>query len=83
VRPLNDRERGYVEFRKAIIAADQEQAERMASTQLWETCKTEDWCGDAARALAEVNGVRAARQAEDRSKWRSRALAAELDVDWP
>ena len=87
MRPLTDNERAYVEFRKAMIAADQEEAERMASTQLWETCKTEDWCGDAARALAEVNGVRAAREAQDQSRWQSRVAHAvaetyvELDPD--
>ena len=81
MKPLNDLERGYVEFQKEICRQDQIEAERMASTQLWESCKTEDWCGDAARALAEVNGVRAAREAREQSRWRIQLLAAELDVD--
>ena len=81
VRPLTEEEKAYIALRREIQRQDQEEAERMASVQLWRDCQAESWCADAARALAEVNGVRAAREAKDQSRWRSRALAAELGFD--
>lgn len=77
---MTPEQRAYIETRKEIRRQDQIEAERMASTQLWESCSTEDWCGDAARALAEVNGVRAAREAQEQSRWRSRVAHAVADT---
>ncbi|EAU74288.1 hypothetical protein [Synechococcus sp. RS9916] len=48
--------------------------------QLWRDCQAENWCADAARALAEVNGVRTAREAQDQSRWQGRVAKAVADT---
>lgn len=79
-RPLTDNERAYVEFRKAMIAADQEEAARMASRQLWKEYGEGSWVYDAQVAAEEAKAIREAREAQDQSRWRSRVAHAVADT---
>lgn len=81
MRQLTDNERAYVEFRKAIIAADQEEKALQASQQLWKEYGEGSWVHDAQVAAEEARAVREAREADRSRRWRSRALAAELGFD--
>lgn len=81
MRPLTEQEQAYIRIRREIQQADQEEAERMASVQLWRDSEAEDWVGDAQRAMEEVNAVRAARAARSAQDLRIRMLQAELDLD--
>lgn len=81
MKPLSENEKAYIALRREIQRRDQEEADRMNSTQLWRDCEAEDWVTDAQRAQEEVQAIRKARKDCEQSRWRSRALAAELGFD--
>lgn len=76
MKPLTPAEREWVQLRKEVRRRDQEEAARMASTQLWRDYSSESWCNEAAQARKAAQELSAAKEKARSQRWRDKMSAA-------